>query len=704
MSKSIVISERDNIAAVVEGGKAVEFIINRGDMLLGDVYLASVENVLPSIDAAFVNLGGDKMGFLHSSDIAGKGALTERLKPKQQLLVQIIKEPTGHKGPRVTTAISLPGRFLVFMPDEKGANVSRKIASSKERGRLKSIVNLLKPKGVGVIIRTEAEGQKESEIQEDLELLVERWNNIVTAADTVSPPNLLYRDQDLLYKVIREACTEGVKDIIVDTQFALNRANQLLQNWNMGTGITVSVHKGTESILVSKGIDKEIRSALQTKVNLPSGGYLYIQTTEALTVIDVNSGKFTSSATQNETIRKTNLESIDEIARQLRLRNIGGMVIIDLIDMENRVDQLAILEELEMAMDKDKAKPQVGQLSDLGLVELTRHRQGQSLAEIFTKKCPACMGSGFVIEEFNFSPPPQEHDYRIRASKIKNAQKIARLKSSTAQQQAQPIAPKPEPKPEKPARQIKTSPSPSIIKEAVQKKKEEDVAGVDLKKLDQKSLKEFFKQKGFVPKYSDMVRFSALPSHVARELMSDEYIMDVFSILQEIESYEQMAFAQQEQPVSKPQQPPKEPVAKEKLSAKQEYKKEEPPAVLETQDATEVPVVAETPAEEAKVEVAPQMVVDAHAAEEQPEEKPVEEEKNINEVVEKVEEAQEADEKEEHSKKKAPAKRTRPTASKSTTSSTKRKTTTVKKTAPRRTTAKKTTPVKKKTTTEKDEE
>ncbi len=658
MSKSIVISERDNIAAVVEGGKAVEFIINRGDMLLGDVYLASVENVLPSIDAAFVNLGGDKMGFLHSSDISGKGALTERLKPKQQLLVQIIKEPTGHKGPRVTTAISLPGRFLVFMPDEKGVSVSRKIASAKERGRLKSIVNLLKPKGVGVIIRTEAEGQKESEIQEDLELLIERWNNIVTAADTVSPPNLLYRDQDLLYKVIREACTEGISDIVVDTQFALNRTNQLLQNWNMGTGITVSVHKGTESILVAKGIDKEIRSALQTKVNLPSGGYLYIQTTEALTVIDVNSGKFTSSATQNETIRQTNLESIEEIARQLRLRNIGGMIIIDLIDMENRVDQLAILEELEMAMDKDKAKPQVGQLSDLGLVELTRHRQGQSLAEVFTKKCPACLGSGFVIEEFNFSPPPQEHDYRIRASKIKNAQKIARLKSSTAQQQVQPLEPKPEPKPEKPARQIKTS--PSIIKEAVQKKKEEDVVGIELKNLDQKSLKEYFKQKGFVPKYSDMVRFSALPPHVARELMTDDYIMDVFSILQEIESYEQIAFAEQEALPSVKPKASKEAVESQSV--------EQPSATVEPEEKEET--VVEQSAEE-KDESA-----------EKPDEKSKEKTK---------EEA-----------KKPAVKKSKSTASKST-SAAKRKTTTVKKTTPRRTTAKKTTPVRKKTTKESDE-
>ena len=175
----------------------------------------------------------------------------------------------------------------------------------------------------------------------------------------------------------------------------MHRANQLLQSWNMNHNINVSVHKGMDNILVNKGIDKEIQKALQIKVMLPCGGYLFIQQTEALTVVDVNSGKFTSGASQAETIRKTNIEAIDEIARQLRLRNIGGMIIIDFIDMDNRADKLAILEHFEAALEPDKACPQIGQISDLGLVELTRHRQGQSLQEIFTKKCTACNGTGY---------------------------------------------------------------------------------------------------------------------------------------------------------------------------------------------------------------------------------------------------------------------------------------------------------------------
>ncbi len=419
MAKSIIIAERDNVAAVIENGKVTDFFVHKGDILLSDVYLATVDNILPSIDAAFLNVGSDKMGFLHANDAIGKGSLKDKLTPKQKLIVQVVKEPTGHKGPRVTTSISLPGRFLVLMPHETGVNVSRKIVSPKERARLKSVVSLFKPVGVGVIVRTEAEGQSDSDIQEDLELLLEKWNSIITSAETHEAPSLLYRDQDLLYRVMREACSEDVKEIVLDTPFAMHRTQQILQNWNMNKNIDVNVYKGTEPLLVASGVAKEIKSALQTKVTLPCGGYLFIQTTEALTVIDVNSGKFVSSATQDETILKTNKEAIHEIARQLRLRNIGGMIIVDFIDMTNRNDKLAIMEEFELALENDKSKPQIGQLSDLGLVELTRHRQGQTLSEIFTKKCPHCGGSGLIAEDLSFSSSVAEGEYKSKAAKLK---------------------------------------------------------------------------------------------------------------------------------------------------------------------------------------------------------------------------------------------------------------------------------------------
>ncbi|MBQ2644142.1 ribonuclease E/G, partial [bacterium] len=237
--------------------------------------------------------------------------------------------------------------------------------------------------------------------------------------ETQDAPSLLYRDQDLLYRVIREACTEDVVEIVVDTPFALQRTQQILQNWNMLKNVKLTVYKGTEPLLQASGIIKEIKEALQVKVMLPSGGYLFIQTTEAISVVDVNSGKFVSSATQDETILKTNIEAAHEIARQLRLRNIGGMIIIDFIDMTSRNDKLAVMEEFELALENDKAKPQIGQLSDLGLVELTRHRQGQSLSEVFTKKCPHCQGTGLIFEDIQFASAPGEGELKSKAAKLK---------------------------------------------------------------------------------------------------------------------------------------------------------------------------------------------------------------------------------------------------------------------------------------------
>lgn len=395
MRKSLVISEQDNIAALLENDRIVEFFVNRGELLLGDIYTASVENILPGIDAAFVNLGKDKMGFLHANDVPGQGPLKERLVPKQKLMVQITKEPTGHKGPRVSTAISLPGRFLVLVPEERGVSISRRISDSRERARLKSVVSLLKPPGVGLIIRTEAKGQNESELFEDFEQLWDRWQSCVSEAEASIGPTLIYRDQDLLYRVIRDAYSSDVGEILVDTADGQRRGQQFLSGWS-SRHTQVVLHTAEEPLLFAKNIDKEIEQALSDRVELPSGGHLVIQPTEALTVIDVNSGRFTSSRTQAETVRRTNLEAAAEIPRQLRLRNVGGMVIVDFIDMESRKDQQQVLEVFQRHLEEDRAKPQVGQLSDLGLVELTRRRQGQSLRELFTTHCPTCSGLGCV--------------------------------------------------------------------------------------------------------------------------------------------------------------------------------------------------------------------------------------------------------------------------------------------------------------------
>lgn len=394
--KSLIISERDKIAAIMEDDRASEFFIHKGDLILGDIYTAKVENIMPSIEAVFVNLGNNRMGFLHESDIPGQGNLHDRLQPNQKLLVQIIKEPTSNKGPRVNTAISLPGRFLVLTTENTNVSVSRKILDYQERNRLKAMVSLLKPPGVGIVIRTEAEGKDEYDLEEDFKMLWDLWKEIADKHENHKYPGLVHRDQDFIYRVIRDAYTLDVEEIVLDTTSGQFRAQQILKNWT-GKDVEVTIHK-EGNILPSRGVEKEILSALQTKVDLPSGGYLFIQTTEAMTVIDVNSGRFTSSRTLRETVLKTNLEAAHEIARQLRLRNIGGVIVVDFIDMDDRKDQITVLEAFENALLADKAKPQIGQLSDLGLVELTRRRQGQSLQEIFGNTCQACNGVGLFFD------------------------------------------------------------------------------------------------------------------------------------------------------------------------------------------------------------------------------------------------------------------------------------------------------------------
>ena len=593
MTKSIVVSERDNIAAVMENDKVTEFFVTRGDILLNDVYLATVENILPSIEAAFVNVGSDKMGFLHASDVIGRGTLEEKLKPGQKILVQVVKEPTGHKGPRVTMSISLPGRFLVLMPDEKGINVSKKIESSKERSRLKSIVSLLKPAGVGVIIRTEAEGQTDSEIQEDMESLLEKWNDIVNAVDTHTPPALVARDQDLLYRVIREAASEDTDEIIVDTSFAMHRTNQLLQSWNMNHNINVSVHKGMDNILVNKGIDKEIKNALQIKVMLPCGGYLFIQQTEALTVVDVNSGKFTSGASQAETIRKTNIEAIDEIARQLRLRNIGGMIIIDFIDMDNRADKLAILEHFETALEPDKACPQIGQISDLGLVELTRHRQGQSLQEIFTKKCPSCGGTGYIMDAFNFATAPNESEYKAKGAKIK----LTPIKPQNNKQQKNTQTENaPQPQQEQPQeKKIQTSPS---LNASVQEQKQKENHEQRKKfYFNNDVMKNYLTESGkAVFDLAKVVRSARIPINTINNRFPRWLVRDTFMLLSEIENSEAVAFAKQvdvketslqPEPEVKVEKPKAEKAVKKITRGRKPAAKKAEPQKVESETATE---------------------------------------------------------------------------------------------------------------------
>jgi ribonuclease E len=407
MPKQIVIAEQHRIAAVFSEDRVQELIVATGSHQVSDIYLGVVENVLPGIDAAFVNIGdAERNGFIHVSDLGplrlrrSAGSITELLAPQQKVLVQIMKEPTGNKGPRLTGKISLPGRYLVLMPHSAGVNLSRRIDKEAERHRLRALAILIKPAGMGLVVRTEAEGVPEEAIIEDLRGLQQQWEEIQQEATSTRAPALLSRDDDFIQRVLRDVYSSEVNRIVADSHTGTKRVKQHLTAWNHGKlpqGVLVDHHRDRAPILEYFRVNAAIREALKPRVDLPSGGYIIIEPTEALTVIDVNSGSFTRSATARETVLWTNCEAAAEIARQLRLRNIAGVIVVDFIDMEVNRDRLQVLEHFSKALRSDKARPQIAQLSELGLVELTRKRQGQNIYELFGRACPTCGGLGHLV-------------------------------------------------------------------------------------------------------------------------------------------------------------------------------------------------------------------------------------------------------------------------------------------------------------------
>jgi ribonuclease E len=401
MPQQIVIAEHLRIAAVLCDERVDELVVAQGRYQIGDVYLGTVENVLPGIDAAFVNIGeSEKNGFIHITDLGplrlkkGGAGITELLEPRQKVLVQVMKEPTGTKGPRLTGNLTLPGRYLVLQPYGQGVSISRRINGENERNRLRALGVLIKPPGAGLLIRTEAEEVSEELLIDDLETLLRQWEAIQQAAETASPPVLLNRDEDFVHRVLRDLYSPEVVRVVVDTPEAVARANAFLGEDHHN--VLVEHHDETTDVLEHYRVNAAIRDALKPRVELPSGGSVIIEPTEALTVIDVNSGSFTRSANARETVLWTNCEAAVEIARQLKLRNIGGVVIIDFIDMDSRRDQLQVLEHFTQAVRHDSARPQIAQLTELGLVELTRKRQGQNIYELFGRACPSCGGLGHV--------------------------------------------------------------------------------------------------------------------------------------------------------------------------------------------------------------------------------------------------------------------------------------------------------------------
>ena len=407
MPKQIIIAEQHHIAAVFWEEQIQELVVATGTQQVSDIFLGLVENVIPGIDAAFVNIGdAERNGFIHVTDLGplrlkkNAAAITELLAPDQKALVQVMKEPTGNKGPRLTGNITLPGRYLVLMPYGKGVKLSRRVRDENERSRLRALAILIKPAGMGLLVRTEAEGKAEEAIMEDLEMLQKQWESIQEQAIYSQAPALLNRDDDFIQRVLRDMYSADVNTIVTDSQAGMKRVKQHLSNWSGGRspqGVFIDYHREPQPILEYYRVNAAIREALKPRVELPSGGYIIIEPTEALTVIDVNSGSFTRSATARETVLWTNREAATEIARQLRLRNIGGVIVVDFIDMDTNPDRLKLLEHFNNALRGDKARPQIAQLSELGLVELTRKRQGKNIYELFGQTCPSCAGLGNLV-------------------------------------------------------------------------------------------------------------------------------------------------------------------------------------------------------------------------------------------------------------------------------------------------------------------
>jgi len=423
VSTEIVVNSEnlETRAAVLEDGKLVEVHYERNvsRRLAGNIYLGKVVRVLPGMQAAFVDIGLDKNAFLYIDDISesacDSGGIGEsercgsdRMRAKsisrlvasgQQLLVQVAKEPTGTKGARVTTNVTLPGRYIVLMPTADHVGVSRRIESEDERSRLRGMALSLDRRGMGMIVRTAAEGVSEEDLQGDFDFLVSVWEKICSKSKRSDAPALMHREYDLVYRLIRDFVDESVNRLIIDSADEYRRAVDLVSTVMPWFRDRVQHYLGKTPILQHYGVEPQLSRAFSRKVWLDCGGYIVIDPTEALVSIDVNTGKFTGTTSLADTVLRTNMEAAAEIARQLRLRNLGGIIVIDFIDMERPEDREKVLARLKEELARDRTRTNVIGFTGLGLVELTRKKVRQSLDDLMTKECPLCDGKGRVPSE-----------------------------------------------------------------------------------------------------------------------------------------------------------------------------------------------------------------------------------------------------------------------------------------------------------------
>ena len=450
MQKEIIISSSttQNRVAITEDGNLVDFFVDHPEKrrMVGDIYLGRVARVLPGIRAAFVDIGMKHDAFLHFSDIGDKleemqGVLDdedadieeddddetpphhqgqqvsaaskktkppserERVIPKlhkgQDLLIQIIKEPVKDKGVRVTSSISLPGRFCVLLPFDGKIGISKKIVDFKERRRLKKLARGILPENCGLIIRTAAKEQSEDSLSSDLKYLVNTWQEIQDAAKENEPPSLLYKDLSTTSSVIRDLFTPDVSKVFIDSKKLFKEIRNYVQFIQPELVEKVEVYKNEEPIFEAFKIDQQIKMLMGRKVPLPSGGHIVIEHTEAMVVVDVNSGRYAAKKDQELNSLKTDLEAAREIVRQLRLRDIGGLIVVDFIDLEDDKNRKKIYDELKKEFKKDRAKIALLPMTDFGLMQITRQRVRENIMQSMNEECPYCHGTGMLMKKSN---------------------------------------------------------------------------------------------------------------------------------------------------------------------------------------------------------------------------------------------------------------------------------------------------------------
>ena len=400
-------SEHQTQIVVLEGPVLVEHYVAQSDKksLVGNVYIGKVRNVLPGMEAAFVDFGEGKNGVLYAGDInyddmdvEGKARRIELvLKPGDSVLVQVVKDAMGHKGARLTNQISLAGRYLVLAPDADVRGISRRLPED-ERRRLREIVAELRPKGMGAIVRTAAQGASKDDIKSDIDRLTGKWADIQSKANRPGP-EMIYAEPPLVLRVIREHFTKDFRRLLIDNQDTYDNVVDYLEGTEANLTSRVKIYEDEIPIFERFHVEDQLRKALDRKVWLPSGGHIVIDRTEALTVIDVNTGRFVGHSNLEDTVLQNNLESAEEIARQLRLRDIGGIIVIDFIDMEVAHNQELVLTKFREQLAKDKMRTQVFEVSNLGLVEMTRKNVSEGLLESFSEVCPHCSGRGVLLHE-----------------------------------------------------------------------------------------------------------------------------------------------------------------------------------------------------------------------------------------------------------------------------------------------------------------